>query len=94
VVVPGNGGSLVISLLKALSEDWIFSRVKTEGQIMLVSPDDYSVCAVLSGFVLENLFRYLSVTSTYDAIDAASHRCFDGVFVFLFSFFFFGCVHH
>jgi hypothetical protein len=36
VVVPGNGGFLFVSLLKALFKDWTFSTVKTKAVTTLV----------------------------------------------------------
>ena len=42
-----NGGCLAVPLLKALSRDRTFCRVKAQVLIMLVRPDDDSVCALL-----------------------------------------------
>jgi hypothetical protein len=38
-VVLGNGGFLVVSLLKKLFGDWTFSRVKTHDLTFVVGPD-------------------------------------------------------
>jgi hypothetical protein len=46
VVIPGNDGCPVISLLKALFEDWTF-MVKTRDLTILVSPNNDGVCALL-----------------------------------------------
>jgi hypothetical protein len=46
VVVPGNGGFLVVYLLKALFRDWTFSRVKILDLTMLVRLDNDGVCAL------------------------------------------------
>jgi hypothetical protein len=46
VAVPGNGGFLVVSLLKALFEDWTFFRVKTQDLPLMVRPADDGVCAL------------------------------------------------
>jgi hypothetical protein len=68
VVVPGNGGFLVVFLLKTLSGDWTFSRVKTYDLIRLVRPDDDSVHTLIhrylaGGVVMENPFRSLGVVT-------------------------------
>jgi hypothetical protein len=47
MVVSDNGGFQVISLLKALSMDWTFFRVKTQDLAMLVGLDDDGVYAQL-----------------------------------------------
>jgi hypothetical protein len=46
VVVYGNGGFLVVSLLKALLGDRTFSKVKTQDLTILVKSDD-GVCTLL-----------------------------------------------
>ena len=45
-LVPGNGGLIVVSLLKALFGDWTFSRVKTQDLTMMVRPNDDGICAL------------------------------------------------
>jgi hypothetical protein len=39
MVVPSNSGFLVVSLLKALFGDWIFSRLITQDLAILARPD-------------------------------------------------------
>jgi len=55
----GNGGFLVILLLKALSEDGTFSRVKIQNLTLLVRPATmvFLHCDLPEGIVLEKLFR-------------------------------------
>jgi hypothetical protein len=45
-VVPGNGGFLVVPLLKALFGQWTFSRVKTQDLTIMVRQGDDEACAL------------------------------------------------
>jgi hypothetical protein len=47
LVVLGNGGFLVVFLLKTLSKNKTFSRVKTQVLTMLVRQDDVGVDALI-----------------------------------------------
>jgi hypothetical protein len=40
MVVPGNGVSLVVLLLKTLIGDWAFSGMNTQDLTVMVRPDD------------------------------------------------------
>jgi hypothetical protein len=71
LVVLGNGGFLVVFLLKALSKNETFSRVKTQVLTILVRPDDGGVDALISGdVVLENRVERLGVITTGGAFTA------------------------
>jgi hypothetical protein len=74
VAVPGNGGFLVVVLLKALFEDWTFFRVKTQDLPLMVRPGDDDVCALFPSrnVVLEYLFRSIGVIATDGALAVAS----------------------
>ena len=91
VVVYGNDGSSVISLLKALSGYETSSRVKTQDLIMLVSPDDDGVFALFPS--LRHCFwrSFLGVEVSSTMVVLLLLRgvvCFGGVFIFLSLFFF------
>jgi hypothetical protein len=69
-VVPDNGGFLVIFLLKGLSVDWTFFRVKTQDRTMLVRADDDSY--LLVGIILEKLVWGRGIVTTGGAIAATN----------------------
>jgi hypothetical protein len=95
VVIAGNDGCPVISLLKALFEDWTFFMVKTKDLTILVSPNSDGVCALNlhGGAILEKLFRSLGVATTSSTI-AAVRQCllWRGLYSFLLFYFLDVCI--
>jgi hypothetical protein len=95
VVIPSNGGSLVIPLLKAFPGDWTLSRVKAHYLpcCLVWMKNELMQCYLPRGIDLENLFWSVGAATSCDVIAAVGHclhRC--GLCFLLLLLLFFGYV--